>query len=249
MPASALFDARGFDRTTVREIGDRAGVDPAMIARYFGGKQGLYLAVLSDQDSAGTAEHVDATPSTLARVMLERMDEGRGAPVLSAVVNLDPEPEVQEQVRSIIETRILRELAQELGGGRAVEAAAGLRAETMLAMLIGVVLARGSGTLEELAKAPREELLGVGGAGAGVAAGVERRPGEMPAGVAIVASVNVGTIATRNAAWRERVCWRLRSPSTIPDSRLAVLLVDDVERRVRCGRRAVRTDPAGANST
>jgi AcrR family transcriptional regulator len=44
--ARELFDARGFRGTTVRGIGERAGVDPALIARYFGGKAELYQAVL-----------------------------------------------------------------------------------------------------------------------------------------------------------------------------------------------------------
>ncbi|MFD9659211.1 helix-turn-helix domain-containing protein [Streptomyces mirabilis] len=35
---ATLFAERGFDRTTIRDIGERAGVDPALIARYFGSK-------------------------------------------------------------------------------------------------------------------------------------------------------------------------------------------------------------------
>ena len=45
--AGELFADRGFDRTSAREIGERAGVDPTMIARYFGGK-----AQLSSRSSA-----------------------------------------------------------------------------------------------------------------------------------------------------------------------------------------------------
>ena len=44
--AEAIFDERGYDAATVRDIGERAGVDAALIARYFGGKEGLYLATL-----------------------------------------------------------------------------------------------------------------------------------------------------------------------------------------------------------
>src|SRR3954449_4459389 len=47
--ASVLFDERGYDATTVREIGERAGVDAALIARYFGSKEGLYLAALTHE--------------------------------------------------------------------------------------------------------------------------------------------------------------------------------------------------------
>jgi AcrR family transcriptional regulator len=156
---SDLFDARGFDRTTVREIGEQADVDPALIARYFGGKQGLYLAVLADQDSHGTARQVDPAPSALAQAMLENMDQGRGAPVLSAMVAPDPDPEVRNQVQAILDSRILRGVAAELSAHVVGNAERRLRAETMLAMLVGVVLARGNGTLAELARAPREELL------------------------------------------------------------------------------------------
>ena len=36
--ASKLFSERGFDRTTSRDIGELADIDPTTIARYFGGK-------------------------------------------------------------------------------------------------------------------------------------------------------------------------------------------------------------------
>src|SRR6478672_4909072 len=47
--ASALFDERGYDAATIRDIGERAEVDPALIARYFGGKEGLYVATLAQE--------------------------------------------------------------------------------------------------------------------------------------------------------------------------------------------------------
>src|SRR6266536_411309 len=39
--ATALFDERGYEATTIRQIGELAGVDAALIARYFGGKEGI----------------------------------------------------------------------------------------------------------------------------------------------------------------------------------------------------------------
>src|SRR6478672_1714405 len=47
--AAALFDERGYELATIRDIGERAGVDPALIARYFGGKEGLYLATVNEE--------------------------------------------------------------------------------------------------------------------------------------------------------------------------------------------------------
>jgi AcrR family transcriptional regulator len=51
--ARALFGQRGFEGTTIREIGERAGVDAALIARYFGSKADLYIAAVMAEDAEG----------------------------------------------------------------------------------------------------------------------------------------------------------------------------------------------------
>jgi AcrR family transcriptional regulator len=43
--ARELFAANGFERTTMREIGARAGIDASMIIRYFGSKDALFASV------------------------------------------------------------------------------------------------------------------------------------------------------------------------------------------------------------
>lgn len=40
--ARTLFATNGFERTTVREIAERAAIDPAMLIRYFGSKDELF---------------------------------------------------------------------------------------------------------------------------------------------------------------------------------------------------------------
>lgn len=47
--ATQLFAAKGFNGVSVRELAAAAGVNLSMISYYFGGKEGLYAAVLIEQ--------------------------------------------------------------------------------------------------------------------------------------------------------------------------------------------------------
>lgn len=47
--ATPLFAAKGFNGVTVRELATATGVNLSMISYYFGGKEGLYAAVLKEQ--------------------------------------------------------------------------------------------------------------------------------------------------------------------------------------------------------
>src|ERR1700755_154838 len=40
--AQELFAEQGYERATVRDIAARAAIDPAMVIRYFGSKEGLF---------------------------------------------------------------------------------------------------------------------------------------------------------------------------------------------------------------
>ena len=42
--ARTQFGANGFERTTIRSVAGAAGVDPALVMRYFGNKAGLFAA-------------------------------------------------------------------------------------------------------------------------------------------------------------------------------------------------------------
>ena len=153
--AGELFAERGYDRTTLREVGERAGVDPAMVARHFGSKVGLYLATLR-------AELGDEVPADLLdrdrlAALLARLRARGAGPVFQAAVRTHDDPEVQEAARAELHARLvtpLRTRFEREGRDRP-----GLRAEIAVAAFAGIALGRGSGAFAELAGADEQELL------------------------------------------------------------------------------------------
>lgn len=154
--AAALFDERGYDAATVREIGERAGVDAALIARYFGGKEGLYLAALAWQEGRG---HVPAAPRDALAHMLTRAEQRGSGPIGLAMVSPTLTDAMREQVRAIVHRYVVEPLSGELAAGGAPDAE--LRAELLVAMATGVLLIRAGGTLPALAEAPLEDVLAI----------------------------------------------------------------------------------------
>jgi AcrR family transcriptional regulator len=151
--ARALFEERGYERATVRDIGERAEVDPALIARYFGGKEGLYLAALAESDRPP----LEGDPATIVATLLEQWDERGHSPISRALVSPALSDDLRTQVRDILRDRLLTPLTAELQARDAAEPE--LRAEILVALVTGVALTRASGVLETLAATDRAVLL------------------------------------------------------------------------------------------
>ena len=152
--AGRLFAERGYDRTTLRDLGELAGVDPAMVARHFGSKAGLYLTVLR-------AELGDDVPADLLQPgrlpgLLERLRRRGAGPVVQAAVHAHEDEQVQRAAGDELRARLVGPLRERFAGAGLDRAA--LRAEVGVAALAGVLLARGAGTLEELAGASDADL-------------------------------------------------------------------------------------------
>ena len=83
----------GFEQTTLREIGERAGVDPSLIARYFGSKAELYVLVIaSEQLDDPTTPQFDERPApyedfeAMAAAVLRRSDLRGPGPILQSLM-------------------------------------------------------------------------------------------------------------------------------------------------------------------
>lgn len=152
--ARELFAELGFDRTTTREIGERAGVDAALIARYFGSKTGLYIGVLR-ADSGDELPPDLLEPHRMAQ-LLDRLGRGPG-PVFQSAVRAHPDAEVQAAVRAELHSRLIAPLRARFE--RAGLDRPQLRAELAVAAFAGIGLGRTSGGFDALSAAPPDELL------------------------------------------------------------------------------------------
>lgn len=153
--ASGLFAERGFDGTTVRDIAERAGVDAALIARYFGGKTQLYIAALRAE--TGEDSPADLLDPARMRGLLDRVDRRGPGPVFQAAVRPHDDPDVQAAARAVLHSRLVAPLRDRFvrdGLDRPQ-----LRAELAVAAFVGVVLGRGAGALDELANTDTAEVL------------------------------------------------------------------------------------------
>jgi AcrR family transcriptional regulator len=152
-----LFSERGFENTTMRDIGKDAGVDPALIARYFGSKVDLYLATVVAEDvDYGSPEDLVA-PQALVAWLVARVESRGPGPGLQAMVRSDTTPEIREVARA----HLTRRLVKPLGGmfERRGVPEAYLRAEVVVSALIGVLLARSLGSFEQLGELKAETLV------------------------------------------------------------------------------------------
>jgi AcrR family transcriptional regulator len=153
---TALFDEVGYERATTREIGERAGVDPALIARYFGGKEGLFLAALAEAPSGRKKGPESFEPKPLLAFLLRRWEERGHGPVSRALASPKLSEDVQALVRDVIGERLVAPLAEELAAGGAADPE--LRAELLVALALGVALTRANGTLPTLARTELDEV-------------------------------------------------------------------------------------------
>ena len=91
-------------------------------------------------------------PHTLVAELLRHWDQRGHSPVSRALGALELSDGVRDQVRAIVSRRVMAKL--DLGGPDAA-----LRAEILLALVLGISLTRANGTLPRLARASRARVV------------------------------------------------------------------------------------------
>nr|WP_319384125.1 TetR family transcriptional regulator [uncultured Roseibium sp.] len=153
--ARELFWTRGYSNVSVRDITGKAGVDAALVSRYFGGKQGLFEATLAeipqwDALTAGSEELLAKAAESFAHPFDPEADATNVFTMLLANVI---DPEMGGMIRELVQVKLADPLTERIDGPDARE-----RAALLLAVLFGVALMRKNFRLEGLADKSPEQL-------------------------------------------------------------------------------------------
>ena len=153
--AKALFWTKGYSNVNLREIAKQAGVDVALIPRYFGNKEGLFNATL---DYAFEWNKWDSIP---AEDLIEFLVDGYvsnshiedDVTVMRMLVIDSMDPKVGDLVRENFEKKMKKPLIQSTKG--ILEE---INIELIASILIGISQARKAMKFPELRKLNHEQL-------------------------------------------------------------------------------------------
>ncbi|WP_436535116.1 TetR family transcriptional regulator [Actinoplanes sp. HUAS TT8] len=152
--ARRRFATGGYAATFIRDIASDAGVNVALIARYFGNKEGLFRACLAgsaDELERDVAQDVaiDQLPMIMARHLTDARSEQYSARLM-LLLRSSGDPRAEE-----IRIATLHSFAERLAeaGGSTV-----LDAQFVVATMVGLTILRAAG-VAPLADAGQEELV------------------------------------------------------------------------------------------
>ncbi|MBG6191813.1 AcrR family transcriptional regulator [Arthrobacter sp. CAN_A212] len=128
--ARVLFAEHGYQRTTVRMIAERAGVDPSLAIYFFSSKEQLFAASMptpSEEALAALKLLAALPPPEAAQAMSRRILESVSSPEASNILGMmraaSSKPEAVAQLREIFISRMMLPLMTELGLSRPKERA------------------------------------------------------------------------------------------------------------------------------
>ncbi|WP_231569477.1 TetR family transcriptional regulator [Prescottella defluvii] len=139
--AAELFAEQGYAATGVRDIARQAGVDPALVIRYFGSKEKLFVRTMTMSDAF--VDLVEGPLDGLGRALVDfvvrrtRPQQTRESnAIYAALVRASDRPAVREHLQEAIEQMLIAPLVPRLDGDDAE-----LRAHLLAAQLSGLMTA------------------------------------------------------------------------------------------------------------
>jgi AcrR family transcriptional regulator len=159
--ARVEFAGRGYDGATVRMIAERAGVDPAMVNHWFGGKEALFSEALQLPINTAVvmAEVVPGDPERLGERLVQRFltiwDQTGGGPMAAVLRSIASHEDAARMLREFIGNVMVKRIVSTVAPDRP-----DLRAGLVGSQLFGVGLVRYVLKLEPLASADHATIIG-----------------------------------------------------------------------------------------
>ncbi|AQZ64651.1 Transcriptional regulator, TetR family [[Actinomadura] parvosata subsp. kistnae] len=158
--AAEAFSVAGYEATSMRQVAAAAGVDPALVRRFFGGKEQLFSAVVTDVfrpeqalpmlldgPRAGLGER-------LAAYVLGLLGEvERPGPLLGLMRSAATSAHAAALIRTFLADEMLGKLTRQLGTDHPE-----LRAALAAAQLVGLAITRYAVRVDALVTADPAEL-------------------------------------------------------------------------------------------
>jgi AcrR family transcriptional regulator len=131
-----------YESVGLRDIAGDAGVDVALVSRYFGGKEGLFREVLTHEkrpDTFSEPTSLEQLPGFLAHLIEEDQDDDRARRMEMFIIMLRSasSPKAGEIIRELIHRDVLDPMAKLIGGPEGE-----MRANMLLAVLMGISVLR-----------------------------------------------------------------------------------------------------------
>ncbi|SPL88318.1 Transcriptional regulator, TetR family [[Actinomadura] parvosata subsp. kistnae] len=159
--AAAAFTANGYEAVSVRKVAADAGVDPALVRRFYGSKEQLFTAVVTsvfqpeqavtmllDGPRGGLGEH-------LAAYVLDLLGDVRQpGPLLGLIRSAATSDHAAALIRQFLANDMLGKLTQQLGVDQPE-----LRAALAAGHLVGIAIARYAVRVDALVAAEPDELI------------------------------------------------------------------------------------------
>jgi AcrR family transcriptional regulator len=154
--ARELFAESGFERTTIRAVAARAGVDPALVMQYYGTKEGLFAASARwhvDHKRLSDASLGDVPHTALDDLFATFEDPERRDGAIALIRNCLTHESALGIMRDDVMCEPQRMIAATIGGEDAE-----LRAGLLGASMIGISIARYLLQIPAVAAASREDI-------------------------------------------------------------------------------------------
>ncbi|WP_328991178.1 TetR family transcriptional regulator [Kribbella sp. NBC_01245] len=154
--ARIRFAREGYDGASVREVAGDAGVDPALLFRYFGSKSKLFAEAMNPPGAAAElpAGPIEELPAKLLeQLVFSEWEEYAGEHPLIALLRSAGHDDMRDRVRDQVCGQYL-DVLQELAQGNNPA----LRTELFAAWLLGIGVLRTAVGTPALQKATSEDL-------------------------------------------------------------------------------------------